>query len=128
MSVSNTIRQLLQDQENTPVYVSQPRELEDAILKGRRHIVITAHLDMTSMPLRSTSICPDGCESPLPEIRETWSIRVCYLTSTGQPTAELLAVSQLIPSEPPNTKVCMEESAPRQPITALACVCKHVEW
>lgn len=62
--------------EQRPVYVSTPRELEDAILQGRLHIVITAHLDMTSMPLRDTSICPDGCSGPLPEIRETASIRV----------------------------------------------------
>ena len=62
--------------EQRPVYVSSPRELEDAILQGRLHIIITAHLDMTSMPLRDTSICPDGCGGPLPEIRETASIRV----------------------------------------------------
>eukprot|EP00892_Ulva_mutabilis_P002848 jgi/Ulvmu1/12564/UM091_0005.1 len=69
------MRQLLQEDRIQPVFVSTPRELESAILQGRLHVVITAHLDMTVLPLRDTSICLDGCSSPLPEIRETMTFR-----------------------------------------------------
>lgn len=58
------------------VLVSTPMELEEAILEGRSHIVITSHLDMTSMPLRQTAVCDEGCASPLPEIHYAISIRV----------------------------------------------------
>eukprot|EP00892_Ulva_mutabilis_P002164 jgi/Ulvmu1/11949/UM082_0028.1 len=75
VGVFNHMRQLLDATAPQPVFVTSPRQLEDAILQGRQHIVVTAHLDMTAMPLRDTSICLDGCESPLPEIREAMSIR-----------------------------------------------------
>lgn len=80
-SMLSSTRHLQQDADPmaAPVYVSQPRELENAILEGRHHIVITAHLDLTSMPLRATTVCPDGCQSPLPEVREVKTIRVCKL-------------------------------------------------
>ena len=73
---SSSMRHLLQtDGADDPFFIATPRELESAILQGRRHIVVTAHLDMTALPLRDTTIC-DSCASPLPEIRETMSIRV----------------------------------------------------
>lgn len=75
MQSSTSVRQLLQDSQE-PVYVATPRELESEILMGSSHIVITDHLDLTAFPLRDTSICPDGCGSPLPEIRRAMSIRV----------------------------------------------------
>ena len=59
--------------------MSTPKELEEAILLGRSHIVVTAHLDLTDLPQRETSICLEGCASPLPEIRETMSIQVSLM-------------------------------------------------
>lgn len=70
-------RQLKQVFDQDPIYVSTPEELEVAVLEGRHHIVVTSHLDMTAMPLRQTSVCQDGCASPLPEIRYAKSITVC---------------------------------------------------
>lgn len=68
-------RQVLQYDEQEPAYVATPQTLEMAILQGRHHIVVTAHLDMTALPLRPTSICKE-CVSPLPETFDTVSIRV----------------------------------------------------
>eukprot|EP00892_Ulva_mutabilis_P002169 jgi/Ulvmu1/11953/UM082_0032.1 len=64
-----------QPQDSEPAFVSTPDELVDAIVDDRRHIVVTAHLDLTYLPLRQNSICVDGCASPIPEIRATQSIR-----------------------------------------------------
>ena len=58
------------------VSVASPQQLVDAILEDHAHIVVTAHLDLTTLPIRENSICPDGCASPLPEIRAAQSIRV----------------------------------------------------
>lgn len=69
-------RHLVDSEEDAPVPVSTPTELEVAILQGRKHIMITNHLDLTAMPLRHTTACLDGCESPLPEISDTETIRV----------------------------------------------------
>lgn len=69
-------RQLMQQGEEDVAHVASAQELETAVLQGRRHIVLTAHIDMTALPLKDTSICEDGCSSPLPVIRSTLSIRV----------------------------------------------------
>ena len=59
-----------------PFFVSSPEELEQGILQGRIHIVVIAHLDLTSLPSKPTSACNDGCESPLPVVSLTETIRV----------------------------------------------------
>jgi hypothetical protein len=56
--------------------VSTPLQLKQAIKRGARDIVITNHLDLTTLQVEDTSICPDGCQTPLSEIRVTRSIRV----------------------------------------------------
>lgn len=56
--------------------VSQPQQLHDAIAKGIAHIEITAHLDLTTLPLQKNTGCEDGCDSALPDITLTKSIRV----------------------------------------------------
>ena len=63
------------------VKVSTPKELVQAVLGGKPHIVITAHLDLTTLPLITNEICPDGCSSPLPEILRAESIRVLLCLS-----------------------------------------------
>lgn len=68
---------LMSTQELDLVTVATPDELVNAILEDRRHIVITAHLDLTTLLPRQNSLCPDGCASPLPEVLATDSIRVC---------------------------------------------------
>ena len=64
------------DPENQPVYASSSKELELGILQGFAHIIVTNHLDLTSLPSKPTTACLDGCESPLPEVRLTQVIRV----------------------------------------------------
>jgi hypothetical protein len=57
--------------------VSTPEGLRDAVQSGALDIVITKHLDLTTLatiPLQM-DIC-DGCVSPLGEITATRSIRV----------------------------------------------------
>lgn len=56
--------------------VDTAKGLEEAILSNECHIVIKAHLDLTELELRSNSVCEEGCKSPLPDVRETASIRV----------------------------------------------------
>lgn len=61
--------------------VVSPEGLRDALLKGRRNIEITAHLDLTTLPLRLNTGCEDGCDSPLPPLTSlTKSIRVRLLS------------------------------------------------
>lgn len=62
--------------ETTTVSVATPDELVEAVLDKVCHIVITAHLDLTTLDLVQSNICPDGCESALPYVRHTASIRV----------------------------------------------------
>lgn len=69
------MRQLQASKEGV-AYVATPEAMLHAVLKDRRHIVIQAHLDLTTLPLRETSVCPEGCASPLPDIRGVESIRV----------------------------------------------------
>ena len=63
------------------VKVSTPKELVYAVLDGYPHIVITAHLDLTTLPLITNEICSEGCSSPLPEIFRAESIRVLLCLS-----------------------------------------------
>ena len=56
--------------------VSTPKGFVDAVQRGALDIVITEHLDLTTVDLQPTSICEVGCESPLGEIFATRSIRV----------------------------------------------------
>ena len=63
------------DYRANTVEVGTPAELETSIRQGRYHILVIAHLDLTAVPPRHTTICR-GCESTLPEIRLTQSIRV----------------------------------------------------
>lgn len=63
--------------------VSTPEGLREAVQNGALDILITEHLDLTTIPLVKTSICAEGCDSPLGEITATRSIRVrashlCY--------------------------------------------------
>ena len=61
-------------------YVNSPQALLDAIDARALDIVVTEHLDLTTLPLQPTSICPVGCDSPLGEISTTRSIRVrCFM-------------------------------------------------
>ena len=76
-----------QVQRDGVAFASTAVALRDAVLQGWRHIVITAHLDLTTLPLRETSICADGCASPLPDIRGTASIRVRTTSTPGPPSA-----------------------------------------
>ena len=64
-----------------PVRVSTPEELRSAIFERRAHIVVKAHLDLTTLPLITNAICPDGCSSPLPEMFDAESIRVLICLS-----------------------------------------------
>lgn len=57
-------------------FVNTPQALLDAIDADALDIVVTDHLDLTTLPLQSTSICKVGCDSPLGEISTTRSIRV----------------------------------------------------
>lgn len=56
--------------------VSTPSELALAVAEGALDIIITNHLDLTVLPLQNTSICPEGCESPVGPVNGTRSIRV----------------------------------------------------
>jgi hypothetical protein len=55
--------------------VSTPQGLRDAVQRGALDIVITEHLDMTTLELLPISDCED-CMSPLGGIHRTRSIRV----------------------------------------------------
>lgn len=76
-------RSLLQSEKETEAlapanvtFVDTPQGLLAAVRGGALDIVIVDHLDLTTLPLRPTSICDVGCESPLGEITATRSIRV----------------------------------------------------
>jgi hypothetical protein len=56
--------------------VSNPEQLLDAIRLGALDVVVTEHLDLTTLPLIKTGFCNEGCAGPLGEIRKTRSIRV----------------------------------------------------
>eukprot|EP00892_Ulva_mutabilis_P002163 jgi/Ulvmu1/11948/UM082_0027.1 len=103
-SVFSHMRSLLDTKDSLPAFVSTPRELEHAILSGRKHIVVTDHLDMTSMPHRPVTFCGDGCESPLPENRETLSIRGQCRSPPGEIDLAVLTRSpgavQMLPVQP----------------------------
>lgn len=58
--------------------VDTPRSLLNAVQAGALDIVVTKHLDLTTLPLLPTSICDVGCDSPLGELTKTRSIRVCF--------------------------------------------------
>eukprot|EP00892_Ulva_mutabilis_P002162 jgi/Ulvmu1/11947/UM082_0026.1 len=93
----------LQQAIDEPVNISSPRLLEKAILTGYHHIVITAHMDLTTLPLRHTSIC-DSCVGPLPEMITTMSIRGnCAAPPTAGDATVLAATpgaAQLLPFRP----------------------------
>lgn len=59
-----------------PVRVSTPKDLAYAISRKIKHVIITEHLDLTTLPLEINGICEDGCSSPIPVITHTESIRV----------------------------------------------------
>ena len=59
-----------------PVRVSTPRELVYAIFEESKHVVITAHLDLTTLAQYINEICDEGCSSAIPVIFHTESIRV----------------------------------------------------
>jgi hypothetical protein len=59
----------------TVTTVSTPEGLRDAVQSGALDIVITEHLDLTTLELLPISKCED-CVSPLGEITTTRSIRV----------------------------------------------------
>lgn len=59
--------------------VDTPQSLLQAVQDGALDIVVTDHLDLTTLPLLPTSICTEGCESPLGEIAKTRSIRVRFV-------------------------------------------------
>ena len=81
---SQTLRALQQSSATPPVaikapditFVDSPQALVEAVQAGALDIVVTEHLDLTTLPLLPTSICPVGCDSPLGEIGQTRSIRV----------------------------------------------------
>lgn len=82
-----TRRQLLQELPEIPsaeiTNVNTPQQLVAAIGRGDRDIVITDHLDLTTVPLMRTGICLVGCMSPLGVLKgQTRSIRG---NCTGQP-------------------------------------------
>jgi hypothetical protein len=56
--------------------VRTPEDLKAAVARGVQDILITAHMDLTVLDAVRTSVCPDGCESPLGEVNTTRSIRV----------------------------------------------------
>lgn len=77
-----TRRQLLQELPEIPsaevTNVNTPQQLVAAIGRGDRDIVVTDHLDLTTVPLKPTGICLVGCMSPLGVLKgQTRSIRVC---------------------------------------------------
>lgn len=75
VAVARTLQQASVEAVNATT-VSTPAGLRDAVQSGVLDIVITEHLDLTTIPLLATSICEVGCESPLGEITATRSIRV----------------------------------------------------
>lgn len=60
--------------------VDTAQALVNAVQAGALDIVVTEHLDLTTLPLLPTSICNVGCESPLGELSKTRSIRVSSLS------------------------------------------------
>lgn len=78
-------RTLLDDEvDERPYIVVTAEGLLEALLKGRRNIEISAHLDLTTLPLLRNTGCEDGCDSPLPPITTlTKSIRVRAAFSTS---------------------------------------------
>lgn len=63
-------------QQKNATEVQTAVELLQAIASGERDILITEHIDLTSLELIKTSICDVGCEGHLGEIQETRSLRV----------------------------------------------------
>jgi hypothetical protein len=55
--------------------VSTPEGLREAVQMGAQDIIITEHLDLTTLELMPISECED-CVSPLGDITTTRSIRV----------------------------------------------------
>lgn len=60
-------------------FVNSPQALSNAVQAGALDIVVTEHLDLTTLPLLPTSICTIGCDSPLGSLRKTRPIRVSFL-------------------------------------------------
>lgn len=58
------------------VKVSTPNELKMAVAEGVQDIIITNHMDLSGLPLINTTICPEGCQSPVGPVNGTRSIRV----------------------------------------------------
>jgi hypothetical protein len=74
--LGRTLKQAAEIEPLNVTTVSTPEGLRDAVQNGALDIVITEHLDLTTLQLLKTSICPVGCDSPLGEIATTRSIRV----------------------------------------------------
>jgi hypothetical protein len=77
---SKNVRSLLQASASSVgpavVEVSTAAGLKSAIAGSSLDILLIDHLDLTGLPLVPTSICPDGCLSPLGDVIGTRSIRV----------------------------------------------------